>query len=283
MRISLLLSRSPRTSFARQRNLHSVNIKSKVLQTVRVANCLCGVVLRQLQALSVGICVVLGSALSDFDSVVETVHQVCGEVCCELVVGDGVAIAAHGLQGFACGVGKRADDCFVSGVLATPVATPTYRESKCQCCCTHERVKRGERTFLVAVSIDIITTENDTLMVPVNKLLIPPHYFSSRCLTKILAVNLGLVAVGVDVLGSLLSNLDGVTKSLFELNSLGVVAGGMNREALDLDGWLGVGSRCGTRDSNGSDFSVLDDWRSSSGSSKCCTEKELGTHIAKEE
>ena len=129
MRISLLLSRSSRTSLARQSNLHSVNIKSKVLQTVRVANCLCGVVLRQLQALSVGICVVLGGTFTNLCSVVQTVHQVCGKVCCELVVGDGVAIAAHGLQGFACGVGKRADDCFISGVLATPVATPTYREA----------------------------------------------------------------------------------------------------------------------------------------------------------
>lgn len=128
MRISILLSRSSRTSLARQRNLHSVNIKSKVLQTVRVANCLCRVVLRQFQALRVGICVVLGSALADFGGVVQTVHQVCGKVCCELVVGDGVAIAAHGLQGFARCVGKRADDCFISGIFTAPVATPTYEE-----------------------------------------------------------------------------------------------------------------------------------------------------------
>jgi len=128
MRISLLLSRSPRTSLARQRNLHSVNIKSKVLQTVRVTNSLCRVVLRQLQALRVGICVVLSGTFADFGGVVETVHQVCGEVCCELVVSDGVAIAAHGLQGFARRVGKRADDCFISGIFTAPVATPTYGE-----------------------------------------------------------------------------------------------------------------------------------------------------------
>jgi len=71
---------------------------------------------------------VLGCTLSDFGSVVETVHQVCGEVCCELVVGDGVAIAAHGLQGFTRCVGERADDCLISGVFTAPVATPTYRE-----------------------------------------------------------------------------------------------------------------------------------------------------------
>ena len=70
----------------------------------------------------------LSGTFANFGGVVETVHQVCGEVGCELVVGDSVAIAAHGLQGFARRVGKRADDCFISGIFTAPVATPTYGE-----------------------------------------------------------------------------------------------------------------------------------------------------------
>ena len=136
---------------------------------------------------------------------------------------------------------------------------------------------------MVAVSIYVITTEKDALVIPIDELLIPSNHFSSRSLAEVFAIDLRLVSMSVDVLGSLLGNLDGVTKGFFELDPLGIVARGMDWEALDFDGWLGVGSRCGTRDGDGSDFSVLDDWRSSSGGSKCCIEKELGTHVAEKE
>lgn len=101
-------------------------------------------------------------------------------------------------------------------------------------------------------------------MVSIDELFIPSNHFSSGGLTKILAVDLRLVAVSVDVLSSLLRNLDGVTEGLFKLNSLSIVAGWMDGEALDLDGGLGVGGCSGTGDGDGCDFSVLDDGRSSS-------------------
>lgn len=135
MRPNLLLGRSSCTSLARQRDLHSINIKSKVLQTMRVAHSLCRVVLSQLQAFRVGICVMLGGTFADFSGVVETVHQVCCEVGCELVVGNGIAVTAHGLKGLACGVGERADDCFIGGVFTAPVTTPAYKGKNYQCWC----------------------------------------------------------------------------------------------------------------------------------------------------
>lgn len=130
----------------------------------------------------------------------------------------------------------------------------------------------------MTVAVDIITTEKDTLVITIDELLIPSNHFSSRCLTEILAVNLRLVAVSIDVLGSLLSNLDGVTKGLLQLDSLGVIAGGVDGEALNLDGGLGVGGCSGTGDGDGGDFSVLENRRSGSGDSKSCTEEDLGTH-----
>lgn len=68
----------------------------------------------------------LGGTFADFGGVVETVHQVCCKVGCELVVGDGTAVAAHGFQGFASSVGERANDGLISGILTASVATPAY-------------------------------------------------------------------------------------------------------------------------------------------------------------
>lgn len=130
----------------------------------------------------------------------------------------------------------------------------------------------------MTVAVDIITTEQYTLVITIDELLIPSNHFSCRCLTEVLAVNFRLVAVGVNVLGGLLSNLDGVTKSLLQLDSLGVVAGGVDGEALNLDGGLGLGGCSGTGDGDGGDFSVLDDRRSSGDGSESCAEKEMGTH-----
>jgi hypothetical protein len=122
----------------------------------------------------------------------------------------------------------------------------------------------------VTVAIDVIAAKQNALMIAVDELLIPTDDFSSGCDAKVFVEELRLIAVDVDVLGSLLSNLDGVTKSLFELCSLSAVAGLMNREPLDFDGGLGVGGCSSTGDSDGGDCSVLDDGRSSSGGSKNC-------------
>ena len=142
-----------------------------------------------------------------------------------------------------------------------------------------EKVEGEEHTFLMAISIDVITSKENSLMVSIDEFLIPSNHFGSRSLAEVLAVDFRLIAVGVDVLGSLLRNFDGVDESLFELNSLGVVAGWMDRETLDLNGRLGVGGCSGAGDGDGGDFSVLDDWRSSSDGSKDCIEKELSAHL----
>lgn len=145
-----------------------------------------------------------------------------------------------------------------------------------------EKVEGEEHTFLMAISIDVITSKENSLMVSIDEFLIPSNHFGSRSLAEVLAVDFRLIAVGVDMLGSLLRNLDGVTESLFKLYSLGVVTGWMDGEALNLDGGLRVGGCSGARDCDGGDFSVLDDGRSSSGGSKECTEKRLGTHLGSE-
>jgi hypothetical protein len=124
----------------------------------------------------------------------------------------------------------------------------------------------------VAIAINVVAAEEDALVIAVNELLVPTNHFSSGCDAEVLVEELRLIAVSIDVLGSLLSNLDGITESLFKLCSLSAVARLMNGESLDLDGGLGVGSRSGAGDSDSGDCSVLDDGRSSSGGSKSCIE-----------
>ena len=158
------------------------------------------------------------------------------------------------------------------------MATPAYERISISIV-AKKKVEGEEHTFLMTVSINVITSKENSLMVSIDEFLIPSNHFSSGSLTKVLAVNFRLIAVGVDMLSSLLRNLDGVAESLFELNSLGVVAGWMDRETLDLNGRLGVGGCSGAGDGDGGDFSVLDDWRSSSGGSKDCIEKELSAHL----
>jgi hypothetical protein len=131
----------------------------------------------------------------------------------------------------------------------------------------------------MAISIDVITSEQNSLVVPIDEFLVPSNHFSSGSLTKVLAVNFRLIAVGVDVLSSLLRNLDGVTESFLELYFLGVVTGWMDGEALDLDSGLGVGGCSGAGDGDCGDFSVLDDGRSSGGGSEDCIEEELSAHL----
>lgn len=132
---------------------------------------------------------------------------------------------------------------------------------------------------MVTVSINVIAAEENAVMVPVNKLLVPTDYFSSWRLTEVLAVKSRVVAVSVDVLCSLLSDLDGVTKRLFELSSFGSVTRRVDRETLNFDGRLRIrGCSCAGYGDSG-DFSVSEDGRGSSGCSKCCTDKELSTHV----
>lgn len=104
VRISSTSSRSSSTSFSRQSNLHSIHVKSKVLQTVCVANSVGRFVLCQLEAFSVRVCKVLGSALADLCGVVETVHKVGCEERVQLAACDCVAATAKSLERLACGV-----------------------------------------------------------------------------------------------------------------------------------------------------------------------------------
>lgn len=92
----------------------------------------------------------------------------------------------------------------------------------------------------MAVSVNVVAAEENTFVVTVDELLIPADYFSSRCLAKVLGVEGRVIAVSVDVLSGLLSDLDGITKSLFKLSSLGAIARLVDREALDLRGGLGI-------------------------------------------
>jgi hypothetical protein len=60
------------------------------------------------------------------------------------------------------------------------------------------------------------------------------------------------------MLSSLLSNLDGVTKGLLQLTSLGTVAGAVDGEALDFPGGLSVGGCCSSKDCDCRECSVLE-------------------------
>ena len=105
-----------------------------------------------------------------------------------------------------------------------------------------ERKEEGEvgHTFLVAVSVNVVAAEENTFVVTVDELLIPADYFSSRCLAKVLGVEGRVIAVSVDVLSGLLSDLDGITECLFELSFFGAIARLVDREALNLRGGLGI-------------------------------------------
>lgn len=92
----------------------------------------------------------------------------------------------------------------------------------------------------MAVSVNVVAAEENTFVVAVDEFLIPADYFSSGCLTEVLGVEGRVIAVSVNVLSGLLSDLDGITKSLFELSSLSAIARLVDWEALNLRGGLGI-------------------------------------------
>lgn len=129
----------------------------------------------------------------------------------------------------------------VSSVAFSPRQWPPQPIRRCRLVSVYRcEVQQEDRTFLMTIPIDVIAAKKNTIMVSMDHFLIPTNHLCGRCLTKILCIESGLVTMSIDVLSSLLSNLDGVTESFFELSSFGSIAGGVNREALDLDSGLGI-------------------------------------------
>ena len=106
----------------------SVNLKSEVLQSVGVADSLCGVGFSKSKDTGVLVCaaVVLNNALSDLGDVEKTVKKVRGPVEVGCTVGNIVAEHAHALQRTAEDVTAVADHCLRGGVGSAPVAGPVW-------------------------------------------------------------------------------------------------------------------------------------------------------------
>ena len=139
--------RLTRAALAWDGNIVSVDVQSKVSERCAVPHCLLGRVLGQLQALDknvsdctsssyechkapylfIGIRIMSNDTLTNLVGVIDTVHQVGGEVCSGLLGSDGVSIATQSSQRPAAGVGHLTDDRLIRSILTSPVARPTWR------------------------------------------------------------------------------------------------------------------------------------------------------------
>jgi hypothetical protein len=114
------------TANARNGNVVSVDLESKVLERVAVSDGPCGVCLGKLEDTRVfgGRAVVLDNTLADLGDVKEAMEKVRCPVGVCGTVRDVVAKHAQAIQRLTDLVGQVTDDSFRGCILSTPVASP---------------------------------------------------------------------------------------------------------------------------------------------------------------
>lgn len=103
----------------------SVGLQSEILQTVRVSGRIRAVVGRRFDDSIVSFRIMVDNALSYLRQVVQTVQQVRGPEDEARSLADVIPLSANGRERTAFKERSRADDCVVSCVFATVVASPS--------------------------------------------------------------------------------------------------------------------------------------------------------------
>ena len=85
----------------------------------------------------------------------------------------------------------------------------------------------------MAVSVNVIASEENTGFVAVGDLGVPANRFTSRRVTKVLGVNMGLVAPTEDVVASMAGENHCLIEPFLEHRVLSSITGCMDRETVD--------------------------------------------------
>lgn len=85
----------------------------------------------------------------------------------------------------------------------------------------------------MTVSVNVITSEENTGLVAVDDLGVPTNGFTGRRITKVLGVNMGLVSPTEDVIASMAGEEHCLVEPFLEHRALSSIAGCMDREIID--------------------------------------------------
>jgi tRNA U54 and U55 pseudouridine synthase Pus10 len=222
------------TANARNGNVVSVDLESKVLERVAVSDGPCGVCLGKLEDTRVfgGRAVVLDNTLADLGDVKEAMEKVRCPVGVCGTVRDVVAKHAQAIQRLTDLVGQVTDDSFRGCILSTPVASPA---------------------FLTAVAIDVVASEENIRLVAVDDLGEPPKRLTRRRVAKVLLEDLGRVAPAKNVVACLTADGEGLVETVLNVCVLGSIArcvDGVLMHRAGVPGCRGSG-RCGSSYSDG--------------------------------
>lgn len=165
----------------------SIDLESKVLQGVAVADGKSGILCGHLDDTRVLglVAVVLNDALADLGDVKKSVEEVrCPVEVCG-TVGNIIAEHAQSAQRTADLVGEIADDSLGGGIGSTPVTGPSYLLSA-----SERWVMSNIYTFLLAVAVRVVTSEENISLVTVDDLGEPPNGFARGSIAKVFLVDL---------------------------------------------------------------------------------------------
>jgi hypothetical protein len=97
----------------------------------------------------------------------------------------------------------------------------------------YERNTSDLPTFVVAVSVDVVASEEDIRLVAVDNLCEPSQRLASGRLAEVLLVDLGLVAPAKDMVSSLTGDGQGLLESVVNIQTLRRVARSVDEEVVD--------------------------------------------------